>query len=56
MIHNMIYYKQNIFIDTVCDYAAEICKQFGFKIKPPVSVVSDINKHSKEIGVCLNDI
>ena len=58
MIHNMIYYKQKIFIDTVCDYAAEICKQFRFEIIPPVSVVADIIKHSEEIDVdvCLNDI
>ena len=36
--------------------ASRIFKEFGNKIRPPVSVVAEVVKNSQEIDVCRKDM
>ena len=42
MIPKIMYEKQNRFVDSMNDFASTLIKEFGFEIRPPVSVVTEI--------------
>ena len=49
-------YNKNEYIEGVHYYAAVISKEFGLKIMPPVSVVEEIIRDSRQISIFFNNI
>ena len=48
--------KRNRYLDDMDDFSYRIFEEFGFKVRPPASVVAEVVRNSQDIDVFRRDM